>query len=83
MIMNMYAIFDRKAKSFSPPYIYQNDDLLKRSVADMFRDPQSAGTNLVVYAEDYDAYRIGAMDTDTGVIEGVTPFLVLNLSAFK
>lgn len=64
MTMNIYAIRDLKT-GFLAPTLDQNDAIAKRSFMFALNRP---GTLEYSNAQDYDLFKIGEYDNDTGII---------------
>lgn len=80
-MQGLYSILDRKAVAFGAPMFFANDDMAKRGCADTMR----AGGDYayVHYPDDFDVYRVGTFDTDSGVIIPQVPaVLVCRFSDF-
>lgn len=69
MIVNLYAIRDRKC-GFLPPTTDINDDTARRNFAYavMSREPM-----FLAFPDDYDLYRVGEYDTDSGIVSSCPP----------
>lgn len=65
MIMKLYAVRDIAAGSFGQPLQFVNDDLAKREAhATVLR----GDNDFARYPSSFEVYRLGEMDTDSGVI---------------
>ena len=58
-----YSIHDDKSESYNTPYFAQNDNMAKRSFADLVRDPS---TTISKNPEDFRLYRVGEFINDDG-----------------
>lgn len=75
MILNLYSVFDTKAKTYSQPIFQENDDVSIRSAI----DTMNAGNSLIAdHPEDFQIFCVGTFDQDTGKITGSNPRHVLN-----
>ncbi len=64
----VYAIYDKKSRLFSAPYIAENDDAAVRIFGDMC---YFGGDNLIArHPEDYLLYSVGQFSVLTGLIFG-------------
>lgn len=64
MIYGLYSILDHKA-GFLPPQVDQNDQTASRNFAHAI---MQTGSVLHTHAEDYELYKVGSFDTETGVL---------------
>lgn len=64
--MNIYAIYDKKAKVYHTPFFMRQDEEAVRAL----REAIAAGDSpcLSFYPEDYKLYRIGEWDEETAEI---------------
>lgn len=69
MIYNVYAIQDACVGFLTPSFDF-NDGSAKRNFAHAMRNSQSLFNS---HPQDFSLYRIGAYDSDVGVIDGCTP----------
>lgn len=67
--MFIYSIFDKKAVSFGPLFISENNDTAKRSVVSSLYDESL----LSRFPSDYSLYCLGKFDSDTGDVSGISP----------
>lgn len=72
MKYNVYSIRDNLT-GFLTPTFDVNDASAVRNFQHAMRNPQSL---LNSHAQDYDLYRIGVFDQDTGSIESIVPVMV-------
>ena len=68
--MKIYSIKDTKGSEFAPPFISRTDLSAIRSFQEMIHGGK------IVYADDFELYRIGSFDIDTGIIVPETPILL-------
>lgn len=68
MKINIYGIFDSKAKVFSRPFFVPNHAVAKRMLAWLARDPQSEVSKAPV---DYTLFHIAVWDDEAGTIVGL------------
>lgn len=67
--MFIYSIFDKKAVSFGPLFISENDDTAKRSVISSLYDESL----LSRFPSDYCLYCLGEFNSDNGDVSGISP----------
>lgn len=78
MIMNVYAVFDRKAAVFATPIFLPNEAVAVRSFEDACTNPAS---QLSKHHEDYAMYCIGSYDDNSGELVALDkPKLVVSAS---
>lgn len=63
MILNAYAIYDRKGLVYHPPFYASQDGQAVRSLQDLVSD---ANTTIGRHPADYVLYRVGAYDDQSG-----------------
>lgn len=79
MVQQMYSIFDTKASLFGGPFFAFNDGVAQRNVAASVRGGDSL---LSKFPEDYQLFRVGAFDDQSGIVEPAIPAVhVCNLSS--
>lgn len=64
--VELFTIYDSKTKSYNDPSFAQGKEDLMREIQNMFRDPSQARNRLLLNAEDFSVFRIGAFDRATG-----------------
>lgn len=64
-MLNLYSVFDQKAKAYLAPFAMTNDDVAMRAFADTVNDGESP---MAKHPEDYTLIRLGTFDDDTGEI---------------
>lgn len=69
MIVQIFAVFDAKAKAFQVPFYAQSEVLAMRTV----RAALQGDHMLAKFPEDFSVYHLGQYDDESGVIEAVTP----------
>jgi len=67
MKLNMYAVYDKIAMEFAPPYLGRNDAVAIRGFKTLM------STEKVQVPNDFRLYRIGEFDADNGVIIPLNP----------
>lgn len=75
--MQLFSLFDRKMREYGQIVQANNAEACKRALCDGVR-----GTKSLVekHPDDFDLYRLGEFDTDTGVIKATgVPVLVCNV----
>lgn len=60
----LYSVYDSVAQQFYAPTMERNDATATRSFLDLMQDGR-----FKLHNKDYDLYRIGAFDPETGVID--------------
>lgn len=68
MIVQLYSVFDRGAKSFGAPMVFANDEMCIRGCKDLYRGGGDAP--MILYPGDFDVYHLGQFETDLGVVAG-------------
>lgn len=63
MILNAYAIYDRKGLVYHPPFYASQDGQAVRSLQDLVADPN---TTIGRHPADYVLYRVGGYDDQSG-----------------
>lgn len=74
MKQNLYAVYDDKAQAYNAPFPLSADGLAIRAFRDACKDER---TDLHKYPGDYRLYRIGTFDATTGVLETISPTILL------
>ncbi len=64
MKVNVYAIFDKKAKMYASPFFLPHDPQAIRAFGDLVVDPKSS---ISVHPEDYSLYRLTSFDDCSGM----------------
>lgn len=70
MNLNVYAIYDSVAATFTQPIFLHNDNEAKRLFKTWCNNPELP---MSAHPEDYALYAIGFYDMNSGIIEGQTP----------
>lgn len=79
MIVQLYAVFDRGARSYGSPMVFANDEICVRGCTDLVRAGGDAP--MILYPADFDVYHIGSYDLDAGILVGVdVPRLVVRFA---
>jgi len=71
--MFIYSVYDKKALSFSPLFIAENDDVAKRIV---FMS-MASNTMLSSSPSDFSLYRLGEFDSNNGNVSGISPVMLV------
>lgn len=66
MELNMYSVYDRKARIYNSPYVLANDQMAIRSFRLIVNDKESMVHH---YPEDFVLYRIGKFNSNTGNLD--------------
>lgn len=79
MIFEMYSIKDNKT-GYMQPTLEMSEETAVRKFAHLLAD----STALISFAsEDFDLYRIGEFNSDSGIVTPITPEFVTNGIALK
>ena len=65
MNLEIFSIFDDKARTFATPFFMQNDQMALRAFNDLVSDPN---TTIARNPDDYKLYSVGTFDDQTGFI---------------
>lgn len=68
MIKGIYAIYDKKAKFYQDAIIAPNDEVAVRMLRNLFNDPNSQQSEIVLNAADLTLNKLGEFDNSTGLI---------------
>ena len=81
MEVNIYAVFDLKAKAYLSPFSAATDGLAVRQVQDLVRQPNSIFN---AHCEDFTLYRVGQFLDHTGqLVAQNEPAFIVSLLALK
>ena len=81
MKLNAYAIYDLVAQNFNRPYFLKTDAQATRSFSDEVNRP-SEDNSLYKHPNDYQLFRLGEFDDDTGLIVPEThPVMVVSAAS--
>lgn len=75
-VVYVYAMFDRKMKEFGAVATARNDDTIKRQLSTQLK---GSGSMMEKYPDDFDVFRIGMFDPETGELARVPAQMVCNL----
>lgn len=78
MILEMYSVFDSKAKAFTQPWYAANQFVALRHFVAAVNDPE---TMFYKHPLDYTLYRVGSFNDESGVVVGSDKLLNLGLAA--
>lgn len=73
-IQPMYSLFDKKALTYSPPFVASNDQVAIRMVRDLVQD---TNTTVGRHASDYTLYGIATWDDALGLVIAQTPLQLI------
>lgn len=76
MMIRVYAMYDQAAKGFGSLMVFVNDEVARRGVMEIIRGDQQ----ITKFPGDFDLYRLGEFDTDTGAIAPSRPELVFKVA---
>lgn len=65
MIMQLFAVYDKRAGEYSPPQCYPTYGVAERAFSDAINAPDS---HLNKHPEDYNLQLLGTYETEKGVI---------------
>lgn len=68
MQMQVFSIFDQKAKVFNLPFFKHTAAEAERDFTAVVRDPKSVPGQ---FPEDFDLYHVGEYDDQTGIIKSL------------
>lgn len=81
MNLQIFAIYDKKAQFFSPPFVNRNKGEALRTLEDLANDPQ---TRINKHPADFQIFELGEWDEVTGKITPVSqPKFLEEASSFK
>lgn len=84
MNLNVYSIYDLKAKVFALPFYAPVDAVAVRNVGIMVNDDSSASGLLAKHPEDFSLYRLAVFNDEVGVFEPLPqPAVVCMCAALK
>lgn len=79
MNINLYSIKDTKLGKYCQPFTAPNDEIAKRILTSTIR---AGGNNIADYPEDFQIYKLGSYNEDTGELTTENKFLA-NATEFK
>ena len=79
MLIKLYSIKDTKLGKYAQPFSAPNDEIAKRMLTSTIR---AGGNNIADYPEDFQLYKLGQYDEDTGDLQTDNKFLA-NATEFK
>lgn len=81
MKTKVYAVMDNKLSAFMTPFFSHNDETAQRSILVALSHAESA---IAVAPDDYDLYKIGIFDDESGLIDSEpTPVFVVRAANLK
>lgn len=80
MKINMYVIYDTKAKFYNKPFYMQNDSIAIRAFTDLVNDTQ---TDVNKHPTDFQLYSVGTYEDTTAIIESHPPIHMANAHELK
>lgn len=78
MILQVFAVFDSKARCYAHPFYFKHEDLAMRAFKAACNDPQ---LELFRHAEDFSLFHLGVFDDEKGVISTFPNPINLGLAA--
>lgn len=79
----LFTMYDSKTQIYDRPVFAQNKNDLIREVINMMKSPEEKKNRLVLNAEDFSIFKVGAYDKSTGKLEGCNPEHVANLNDLR
>lgn len=73
MKINLYSVKDTKLGKFAQPFSAPNDDIAIRMLTSTVR---ASGNTINEFPEDYQLFKLGSYDEDTGKLASDVKFLV-------
>ena len=80
MKLDIFAVKDVKTNAFLKPFFVQNEAVMQRAMTDAKNDENST---ISMHPEDYQVFKLGTYDDNTGVIEADAPTFKLNVSELE
>lgn len=77
MIINIYTIFDDKAKIYNKPFYMHNDAVALRALTDLADDPN---TDVHKHPEDFVLFKLGTFDDVSGKFDLIEKEVMLRAS---
>ena len=81
MIVSIFAMYDKKAECYLPPFFMQSVGLAHRGVFDELHREQSS--KLWIHASDFALHVLGKFDDSTGEIESHPPMVAFEVVSVK
>lgn len=78
MVIKMFAVYDSKAKAYSPPVSFTATGLAIRWFTDVVNDPKSSVSR---YPEDFSLFEVGMFDDNTGELARIEKPLNLGIGS--
>lgn len=76
MILQIYALFDRKTIQYSNPMFLIQDGQALRAMRDEVNAREKT-SDLAKHPDDFDIYKLGKYDTDSGLLETHVPEMLV------
>lgn len=70
MKLQVYSIYDLKTQVFFPPMLFHNEGHARR---DILSEIKKGGGMMREYPADFELWRVGDWQDDTGQVEAITP----------
>lgn len=80
MNYNFYCVFDKKAAVYCLPFTSQSDGTAMRDFHAAANDPSS---HVHKYPADFELFRLGSYDSDSGVIVASKPIFICSAANFS
>jgi hypothetical protein len=75
MELQVFSVYDQKAKAFLPPFFFHNEGIARRTFMDMVNKKDHQWN---AHPEDYTLFKIGRFDDNSGEMIGVSPETLVN-----
>lgn len=77
MLVKVFAIFDKKSRSYRPPFFSYNEETAIRTL----RKVTEADQTITEFPEDFELYVIGTWDDNDGEIKGTAPTKLIEVGS--
>jgi len=78
MITQVYSVLDVKARAFGALLFFVNDDMCRRGMFEAMQSP----SDFTKWPSDFVMYRVGAFETDDGMLTGILPQVIASFDEF-
>lgn len=80
MKLEIYTIRDKKTDVYNTPFFQRSVEEAMRTIADAANDER---THLAKFPDDFEIYRLGSFNDNSGKIDPVIPTFVCSVSSLK
>lgn len=77
MLVKVFAIYDKKSRSYRPPFFSYNEETAIRTLRKVAETDQT----ICEFPEDFDLYVIGSWDDNAGEIKGTKPAFLIEVGS--